>query len=66
MSILITCLAMIHTQRRYEERIEHTIFGLSTDGIRFYFLQIDCKGEVIKCLSSTLYRTVLIPTSGLN
>ncbi|KAJ5999450.1 hypothetical protein N7451_007260 [Penicillium sp. IBT 35674x] len=38
-------MAMIHTQRRYEERIEHTIFGLSTDGIQFHFLQIDCKGE---------------------
>lgn len=53
-SSLIIYLAMIHTQRRYEEKVEHTIFGLSTDGIQFHFLQIDCKGKVIKSTSSTL------------
>ncbi|KAJ5819606.1 hypothetical protein N7474_005197 [Penicillium riverlandense] len=38
-------MGMIHTQRRYEHMIEHTVFGLSTDNNQFHFLQINTHGE---------------------
>lgn len=43
------CLAymgMVHQQRRYENKVNHTIFGLSTDNDQFHFLLISSEGKV--------------------
>lgn len=45
------CLAymgMVHTQRRYEDKMNHPIFGLSTDNDQFHFLMISGEGNVSK------------------
>ncbi|KAK4862239.1 hypothetical protein LT330_003377 [Penicillium expansum] len=42
------CLAymgMVHQQRRYENKVNHTIFGLSTDNDQFHFLLISSEGK---------------------
>lgn len=43
------CLAymgMVYTQRRYEEKVDHPIYGLSTDDDQFHFLMISGQGNV--------------------
>lgn len=45
------CLAymgMVHTQRRYEDKVNYPIYGLSTDNDRFHFLMISGEGNVSK------------------
>lgn len=45
------CLAymgMVHTQRRYEGKVNHPIFGLATDNEEFHFLVISGEGNVSK------------------
>jgi hypothetical protein len=43
---LTVYLGMIRAQRRYEDKVEHAVFGLSTDHDQFHFLRINTEGEV--------------------
>ncbi|KAJ5687830.1 hypothetical protein N7536_010449 [Penicillium majusculum] len=38
-------MGMVYTQRRYEEKVNHPIYGLSTDNDEFDFLMISGEGN---------------------
>lgn len=41
-------MGMVHTQHRYEDKVNYPIYGLSTDNDRFHFLMISGEGNVSK------------------